>query len=290
MLCEPTYVGEALTGIGPGQTDNRCNPSCCPQVVMVQIRTRHATGYARLCADMLDPEATPPEDPYDGVYHTESTYETTYEKFKYATPANESLGTCKYTADYSTNPTAILSGSDLIPDCAPETNEFWIPEGCNETLNDPPTDYVVQHPSILVVGGDTGTPNQTREQAVTALAWGEWSEWVDFLEVDVSGGSSGGGYLTHELAFCTMGDNGNLLSFVASAAQMESELRVWGGFPVHVAVTVGTSAEDGEIGRHTLQPMIPTLFTVSPPSAEDTFIPLTLMLRCICPVKFAPPS
>lgn len=292
MLCEPEYDEEdQLTGIGPAEISNRCVPACCPRTIKLQIRTRYKTGTARLCGDVVDPEAAPPEDPDDIEYHTTATQKNTWTKWQNAEPEDTKLGTCRKTIVYVSGEAAFTAHETTLPDCngsLPE--ETWDPEDCFDTLNDPPTDYTT-FDAVLEVSGDAASRNMVRDEAISAMAAQEWSEWADLIEIDPISGTAAAGYLEHELSFSSLSDNSITTGagFIASAVVMESEIRVWGALPLHISTTEGTSL-DGTITRTILTPGTPISFVVDDPENNDTWQPENITLRCACPAQFAPLS
>jgi len=284
MLCEPEYEDDVLTGIGPARVEFRCIPACCPRTVKLQIRSRYKTGFAKLCGDYVDPEASPPEDSADIEYHTTGIFTNQYTKWQISTPSDNNLGTCTQTITNVAGEVAIVSHDTTLPDCNGEpSEEVWSPENCNETLTDPPTDYTTRDPSFAV-SGDVATPNDVRDQAITTMGAQEWSEWSDLLEIEPYAGTAEAGYLEHELSFSSLSDNGIAgLGFIASSTVLESELRVWGALPIHISTTRGDT-----ITKTVLTPGSSVSFVVDDPQNNDTWQPENITLRCACPVQFAP--
>lgn len=279
MLCETETSGPDVTGVGPAQVPSgRCITSCCGSSVTLQIRTRYKTGSARLCAaiqDGVDPD----------LYYTESTTVIVYHRFNGGT----SVGSCSYTLHYNTGPNAIVSGSTSLPDCdgnPPE--ETTSPEGCTSHLLDPPATSYTSDPAVNSFSGDTARKNDVRSAAIGAMAYGDWSEWGDLFSIDLTNGTAAAGYLTNYLAEASCGDNGlGGGSFQANATQYESELRVFGAYPLSIAVSEGTDVASAPVNRYTIMPGTPMSFSVGAPSFASGWESDRAVLRCCCPVKFA---
>ncbi len=282
MLClVETNTSDEVTGVGPGQTPYaRCIATCCAKTAKLQIRTRYKTGFAQLCAYLVDNEGAP------DLYFTISTTVIVYHKFEDGTP----IGDCTRTVVVDAGPSAIVSGADTLPSCeAPPISDTSSPDDCYAHLWDPPTTGVSADPGVVTISGDSATKDDTRSAAIGVMAWGDWSDWSDVLEIDLSTGAGSAGYMSLYLAEASCGDNGlGAGSFVANASQYESELRVVGPASISIAVSEGTSLATAPVNRYTLAPGTPQLFTVGAPSYAPGWVTDAKVLRCVCPPQFAP--
>lgn len=279
MLCETETSGSDVTGVGPAQTPSgRCIPSCCGSTVTLQIRTRYKIGSARLCADIQDGVD-------DEIYYTESTTVIVYHRLNGGIP----VGDCTYTLHYNSGPNAIVSGSTSLPDCDGDPpEETTSPDGCTSHLLDPPATSYTSDPSVTTFGGGTATKEDVRSAAIGAMAYGAWSEWGNLFTIDLTNGTAEAGYLTNYLAEASCVDNGlGGGSFQANATQYESELRVFGAYPLSIAVSEGTDVASAPVNRYTIIPGTPASFSVGAPSFASGWVSDKAVLRCCCPVQFA---
>ena len=276
MLCNVETSGSTVTGVGPAQLPwVRCVDSCCRKIVKLQIRTRYKTGTAKLCAAFF--LATDPDTCY-----TTSTTVTTYHKFA----SGVEIGTCTETTVYNSGASAIVTGVDSLPDCDADPTDTSSPGDCMAHLWDPPTDNVTSDPPSNTLSGSSGTKDDTRTAAVSAMAWGDWSAWSDVAEIDLSEGEASMGYISIFMAESFLGDNGAAPGgFIANATQYESELRVMGPGPLSIAVSEGTDISTATVSRHQLEPNTPMLFSVAAPSISADGEKKSL--RCACPIQFA---
>lgn len=280
MLCETETDGSGnVTGVGPAQLPwPRCVQPCCADKVMIQIRVRYKTGFAKLCASNVDPEGDP------DTYFTDKSFERTYHKFA----SGEEIGTCTHTTTV-TCPSAIVSGSTGIADCdCPPEDDTQSPTDCLDHLYDYPVTRVTSDPPVITIGGASATKDDTRSQAISSMAFGEWSEWADLVEIDTAEGSGEAGYLTNFLAGASCGGNGlGAGSFLATATQYESQLKAKGPQPISIAVSEGADIETAPVNRYVLSPDGTQTFSVSAPSFASGWVSDKCVLRCACPVKFA---
>jgi hypothetical protein len=284
MLClEEHDESEVLTGVGPGIPPlSQCVAGCCNRPVRLQIRTRYGAGYALMCAAFQNPETE--------AYHTELTTVVVYNAYNSDPEPDELVRSCQRTTVQNTGPSAYVSwgGTDATPDCdgvPSDTTED--PEGCMASLLDEPADYSSAEEPVLTYGGASTTEAGVKAAAIGAFDWGEWSEWTDLVAADAYAGSEEGGYLSHYLAGASRGAEGPPL--LASVAQYESELRIIGGSPLHLAIGEGTGMlSELPIARYTLYPGTPQLFSSSMPTWAEGWVSTDKVLRCVCPVKFAP--
>lgn len=279
MLCNVvTNIGGDITGVGPSVLPwTRCVASCCYKEVKLQIRTRYKTGVAKLCAsfnDISDPD----------TFYTTSTSSITYHKFASGSP----IGDCTYTVVNDSGPNAIVSDDTTLPDCGSSVDESSSPDGCIDHLWDPPTDNVTSDPPTGGLSGSSATKDDVRSAAITAMAYGAWSEWADIATIDLAQGEATVGYASIYLSESSIGDNGlGGGAFVASANQYESELRIMGPGPLSIAVSEGTDLATATVNRYRLEPNTPMLFSVSGPSIASGWVTPKKVLRCACPVQFA---
>lgn len=278
---------EVLTGVGPGQPPmNLCHAGCCGRPLRLQIRSRYGSGNANLCAAFIDGEGDP------DTYFTEREAVTVYKAWDSDPNPDEVVRTCERTVSNYAGPAAVVTwgAGESAPDCgATETETEYSPEGCLETLLDPPADYSTTDPIVNTYSGDSATEADVQAAAISAFTWGEWSEWADLVIVDAYSGSFEGGYLDHYLAWSTRSEFSG--PYGASVASFESELRVVGGSPLHLALASGEGPlEDIAITRSTISPGTPMSFGVSLPTWTEGWQTTDKVLRCVCPVKFAPAS
>jgi hypothetical protein len=282
MLCNVvTNIGGDITGVGPSVLPwSRCVAACCYKEVKLQIRTRYKTGTARLCAGFYD--ATDPD-----TFYVTSTTTTTYHKFASGSP----IGDCTETVVLNDGPNAIVSGVDTLPDCDGLAPDISSPGDCMDHLWDPPTDNVTSDPPVNTLSGSSGTKDGTRSAAISAMAYGDWSEWTDIATIDLSQGEATVGYASIFLSESSISDNGASgggdLGFTVSANQYESELRIMGPGPLSIAVSEGTDLATATVNRYRLEPNTPMLFSVSGPSIASGWVTPKKVLRCACPVQFA---
>lgn len=280
MLCEVEMSGSDVTGVGPARVPfTRCVNRCCSGLVKLQIRGRYKIGSALLCAaiqDGVDPD----------TYYTESSAVIVYHRFNGNTP----IGDCTYTFHLNTGPLAVVSGSTSLPDCDGELpEEITSPDGCTGTMYDPPATHVTSDPAVISFMGDTATKDDVRSAAIAAMDYGDWSDWTDFAEIDVTNGTAEVGYLTNYLAGASCGHNGlGGGNFQANASSYESELRVMGSWPVSVSVSEGADLASAPVNRYTIEPGSSVGFSVSAPSFAPGWVTDVAVLRCCCPVQFAP--
>jgi hypothetical protein len=286
MLCLPEYdESEVLTGVGPGIPPlSHCLVGCCDRALRLQIRTRYGGAYAQKCAAYQNPETD--------AYHTELTTVTIRKAYDSAPTPDMLVRSCEETVFEYAGPAALVSwgGTEEVPDCAGEpADTTYDPENCLETLLDPPADYSITETPTLTYGGASTTEDAVKAEAVEAFEWGAWSDWTDILTVDAYRGSEAGGYLSFYLAGATRGLEGPPL--LASVGQYESELRSVGGFLLHLVIGQGTGLlADMPLTRVTLVPGIPQLFSSTMPTWAEDWQSLDKVLRCVCPMKFAPES
>lgn len=280
MLCEVEMSGSDVTGVGPAWVPfTRCVNRCCSGHVKLQIRVRYKIGFSKLCASNVDPEGDP------DTYFTDKSFERTYHKFASGTE----IGTCTHTT-FVTCPSAIVSGSTGEADCdCPPEDDTQSPTDCIAHLYDYPVTSVTSDPPVITIGGASATKDDTRSQAISSMAFGEWSEWADLVEIDVTNGTAEAGYLTNYLAGASRGDNGlGGGYFQAHANSYESELRVMGSWPVSVSVSEGADLASAPVNRYTIEPGSSVVFSVSAPSFAPGWVTDVAVLRCCCPVQFAP--
>lgn len=278
MLCDAELdEAELITGVGPGRAPLICTP-CCERLGKIQIRSRVALGFAKLCASFVDLGTDP------DVYHTDLEIVHTDTAFD---SSDDFVRTCVLTIEYNSGSAAILTASDLYPDCdGAATIETYSPEGCGETLLDPPAAYY-NRVSTSTYSGDTGTKAGTRDAAIAALSWGAWSDWADLVEIDTLSGSVEAAYLEHTLASSGRGAE-DFTPYIANASQLESEIRLVGPFPVRITVSEGVGALGTlTLNRYTLIPDVPQTFSVAPPAWTEGWETEVAVLRCACPLKFA---
>lgn len=279
MLCEVvTNIGGDITGVGPAQIPwPRCVNPCCYKEVKLQIRTRYKTGGARLCAGFFlssDPD----------TFYVTSTTTTTYHKFA----AGDPIGDCTETVVYNDGPNAVVSGSGTLPDCDAADPDTSSPGDCMAHLWDPPTDNVTSDTPVNTLSGSSATKDDVRAAAISAMAFGDWSDWTDIATIDLSQGNFAVGFASIYLAEASISDNGlGGGAFIVSTVQYESELRIMGPGPLSIAVSEGTDLATATVSRYQLEPNTPLLFSVGGPSTASGWVSDKAVLRCACPVPFA---
>lgn len=284
MLCETNRDGGgAVTSVGPAALPfARCVGGCCGRTVALQIRSRYRYGNARLCASWVDPDAHEAEG--EETFHTTSTTTIVYHRFNEETE----IGTCTYTIAYDDG-TPLVSGSTSTPDCDyNEPVETTSPDGCTGTMYDPPATSVTADPGVTSIGGGSASRDDVRAAAIAAMAYGDWSEWTTIRVLDVYNGATSGDLSDIYLSEASLGDNGlGAGYFAASATAYESELRVFGGSPISIAVSEGPDITTAPVNRYTLTPGSSQAFDVGVPSTALGWTTDFAVLRCACPVQYA---